>query len=292
MAKGMADDARHGERAALVVCVLLSIFLLSLGNAQKLFVAGHMNRFMTAPYHRVMDFIADVGRVDGQNDRLRARIAALEFDIAAGERLLRERNELRYALGFLDAGGVRLEPCEVVKRKFTEEASTVLVRFPEAVNLTPYQPVVSVQGLAGRIREITGANTAWVELITSPSMALCVENSRTGLPGILRPRDNSFELAMVGRDEDVRVGDRIVTSDIAVVYPGLGREPQHAPRGIPVGVVDRVETPPEQIFKTIGVRSYTRMDTQRVLFAVFGRGDWILPTQTDEPDVPANGAAP
>ena len=97
------------------------------------------------------------------------------------------------------------------------------------------------------------------------------------MPGILRPRDGGFALTMIGRDEDVRVGDQIVTSDIASIYPDLGQEPYHSPRGIPVGEIVKVEAPPEQIFKTVVVQEHTRLDNQRVLFAVFGTGDWLHP---------------
>ena len=71
----------------------------------------------------------------------------------------------------------------------------------------PWLPVISQAGYLGRLRSIINEREAWVELLTAPDFALGVEFERTGLLGVLRPRADSFVVEMVGRDEDVRVGD-------------------------------------------------------------------------------------
>jgi cell shape-determining protein MreC len=277
MPRDIPKISKSADRLLLALCLLLSVAMLSLNDSRQEAFAGHLNRFLTYPYYKFTDFIEDVGRVRAENNRLQARIVSLETNALAVERLRRDRDELRQALGFVNHGNARLSPCEVVKRTFTESASLVLVRFPSSVPLRPYQPIMSIDGLAGRVKNMTGPNTAWVELLTSPGMALCSEIPRTGLPGILRPVDGQFELAMIGRDEDVQVGDKVVTSDIAAIYPSLESDPFHAPRGIPIGEVVFVDAPPEKIFKVVRVKAYSIFSKQTVLFAVFGDGDWLIP---------------
>lgn len=291
MPRDIPRMSRQADKVALVVCLMLSVLLMLLGDTRREQIAGSLNRVLTSPYYNLTNFVSDVGRMRDENNRLMARLAALETNAQSVQRLRRERDELHQALGFINRSNSRLSPCEVLKRQFTESASLVKVRFPDSVPLRPYQPIMSLQGLAGRVKTITGPNTAWVELLTSPGMALCCEIDGSGLPGILRPVGDQFELAMIGRDEDVKIGDRVVTSDIAAVYPGLESGTFHAPRGIPVGEIIQVTAPPEQIFKVIRVKPVTDFSRQTVLFAVFGMGDWMIPSADTvlpvaEPEVP------
>lgn len=274
MASYEAPQSRRVEILTLAVCVLLSLLLLSLPSREKIRVADALGTVLTTPYERVRDFIADVGRVRARNDRLQAELTALKTDRDAAGRLRRERDELRRALGLLDAAPSVLVPCEVQRRRVATAASLVQVRAAEAVAWERYQAVITPDGLVGRVYTATGPNTAWVELLNSPGMAVSCMLSRTGLPGILHPTSgDEFELTLVGRDEDVRVGDRVVTSDIGVVQGADGEPLAGLPRGLPVGEVVGVESPPEKLFKVIRVQpraSFSRLD---VVFVVVGRGD-------------------
>jgi cell shape-determining protein MreC len=49
------------------------------------------------------------------------------------------------------------------------------------------------------------------------------------------------------------------------------------PRGLPVGVVSAVASPPEQLFKSVRVQpvaSFSRLD---VVFVIIGGGEWYVP---------------
>ena len=135
----------------------------------------------------------------------------------------------------------------------------------------PWLPVISQAGYLGRLRSIINEREAWVELLTAPDFALGVEFERTGLLGILRPRADSFVVEMVGRDEDVQVGDR-------AHHLGPGRDPPQrartpapprlTPRGFPVGIVSRVDAPSDQIFKVIEVEPAASFDRNETVFVV------------------------
>jgi len=134
---------------------------------------------------------------------------------------------------------------------------TTMVRITSETPLDwrPWLPVVNGQGMLGRVLTVVGPNAAWVELMSSPDFALGVEFRRTGLLGVLEPREDRYFVGMVGRDEDVRVGDEVVTSGIVENKDGpdgSGRGAE-APRGIRVGTVRSVEVPNDQVFKRIEV---------------------------------------
>jgi len=128
----------------------------------------------------------------------------------------------------------------------------------ERLGWRPGLAVIDAGGYLGRLHTITDPHTAWVELLTSPDMALGVELERTGLLGVLRPRAGSFVLEMVGRDEDVVSGDRVITSGIAELRTWRRARREIRAEGLPVGEVDVVSAPSEEIFKRIG---YARSPT-------------------------------
>jgi rod shape-determining protein MreC len=148
--------------------------------------------------------------------------------------------------------------------------------------------------LIGRVREVVSPREVWVELLTAPDLALGCELERNGLLGILRPRGGDFILDMVGRDEDVRVGDRVLTSGIAELAEAGGGEQTQAlfPRGLPVGVVQRVESPADQLFLDISVAALASLRRSDVVFVVTEPGEWFLEALVlAEPDTAASGAS-
>ncbi|MFT5314548.1 MAG: cell shape-determining protein MreC, partial [Candidatus Krumholzibacteriia bacterium] len=97
-----------------------------------------------------------------------------------------------------------------------------------------------------------------------------VELERSGLLGVLRPRGNRYVIEMVGRDEDVIAGDRVITSGIAEVRD---RSPESSevvltPRGFPVGTVVEATAPSDKIFKDILVAPAATFDRNETVFVV------------------------
>lgn len=297
MGLNLATHTRRSENLAAAVCAALAVGLLALPSADRIRVAGVLGTVLTGPYDRFAAFVADVGRVRGENASLRAEVAALRSERESAARLRRERDELRQALGLLDAAPADLVPCEVQRRRVAASASLILVRSVEAVAWERYQPVITVEGLVGRVHTPAGPSAAWVELLNSPGVGVSCQLVRTGLPGILHPLEgDEFDLALVGRDEDVQVGDRVVTSDVGLLQGEAAAPQETLPRGLPVGVVVDVESPPEQLFKRIRVKSLASFSRLDVVFAVVGRGDWLIaagapPDSTRAEDASAGGAA-
>ncbi|MBU0742844.1 rod shape-determining protein MreC [bacterium] len=282
MASKPAYRSNRVENLALVVCLIVSTALLAQPEKQRIHMADFLGTILTSPYHRTVDFGRDIARVRRENDVLRAEIAALRLQQQSAVRFRRDRDELRRALGLVDVASATLVPCEVERRRVSSFASMVRVSAADTVAWERYQPVITTDGLVGRIHTVTGPRTAWVELLTSPGMAVSCELERSGLPGILHSRGGDFDLALIGRDEDVRVGDRVVSSDIAMIYGEGDRLSGGLPRGLPVGVVSEVSSPPEQLFKSVRVEPASSFTSLDVVFVIVGSGEWFV-TQTPAP---------
>ncbi|MHB8078708.1 MAG: rod shape-determining protein MreC [Candidatus Krumholzibacteriia bacterium] len=271
--------SRRAEKTAFAICVAVCAGLLLLPDAAQLRVADSLGAVTTGPFFRLRDFIEDVARVKRNNAELRAEVAALELERGGLARLRRDADRLVEAAGLRAAGVGALQPCEVVARRSGRLPSVIKIRSAQPVLWRVSQPVITPTGLLGRVKQPAGSYEAWVELLTSPDLALGCEIERNGVLGILRPRDGDFVLDMVGRDEDVVPGDRILTSGIAELHEAAsGTRPEASfPRGLPVGLVSEVSAPPDRLFKTIRVSPLASLRRNDVVFVVTAPGEWFLP---------------
>jgi hypothetical protein len=259
----------RGEILTLVVCVALSVTLMILPSTTRVLVADRLGLVLTSPYYRVRDFGQDVFRIRDKNAWLQKRVAELELLAATGERMQHDAG--RMAGPALDPGyDGDLVPCRVVMRQRVRFATMIKVQSLIPVNWRPWQPVISSAGYLGRLRSVINDQEAWVELLAAPEFALGVEIERTGLLGVLRPRGDDFVVEMVGRDEDVQPGDRVITSGIAEIREG-DIDPGSSsltPRGFPVGTIVEATSPSDQIFKRIVVDPSASFDFNETVFVV------------------------
>jgi len=268
MGKSLSFPMR-GELLVLVACAAVSLTLLLLPADTRILVADRLGLVLTSPYYRVRDFGQDVLRTRDDNAWLRKRVAEMELLAATGERMQRDAGRL--AGPALDPGfDGDMVPCRVVVRQRARFATLVKVHSLMPVQWQPWQPVISSSGYLGRLREVINDRDAWVELLTAPDFALGVEIERTGLLGVLRPRGDTFVIDMVGRDEDVVPGDRVITSGIAEIKEG-DADPGGAAltqRGFPVGTIVQAYAVPDGLFKMIEVEPAASFDFNETVFVV------------------------
>ncbi|HPF34528.1 MAG TPA: rod shape-determining protein MreC [Candidatus Krumholzibacteria bacterium] len=284
-----APQSRAMERLALGVCAFSALALLALPLNQKTAVADVLSRVLTSPWTRTVRFAEGLVDLRGENARLHAQVRAMEVDAAAADRLRRERDRLRRALGFADQDPARLVPCEVERLQVDPTATLVKIHAPEPVAWREHQPVMTDAGLVGRVVRAAAPNAAWVELITSPGFAVCCQVERTGLAGILRPQGGVFELTMVGRDEDIVATDLLITSDLPTQAGGDAEAIPSMPRGLPVARVSRVGLHKWKLFKSVTVEPLADLSELDIVFVVLGRGDWLV-ADGEAPAAPAEAA--
>ncbi len=253
----------------LAICVALSITLLVLPTEIRIRVADRLGLVLTSPYWKVRNFGEDVIRTKDENAWLLERVTELELMSGTGDRMVRDAD--RMAGSALDPGFEgELIPCRVVMRQRSRFATMIKIQSLVPVAWEPWQPVVTKGGYLGRLRSVINDREAWVELLSVPDFALGVEIDRTGLLGVLHPRADRFVLEMVGRDEDVQVGDLVITSGIAEIQDdsGAGFGAGLNPRGFPVGVVSQVSSPSEMVFKRIIVQPSANFHYNETVFVV------------------------
>jgi rod shape-determining protein MreC len=183
------------------------------------------------------DFVL-LGTLKRENAQLRLEVEALERQRLEQLDLAGEVARLREAV---DYAGTMPTPVIVADILYIDHASwlqTLIAHVGDgAVEVN--QAVVGRGGLVGRIVVVAGAY-AKVQLLSDRAASVGGMVERTRRQGLVRGQGaGRLTLDFVPLQEDVRVGDRIVTSGIDGVYP----------RGIEVGTVIDVDDGGELFYR-------------------------------------------
>ncbi len=270
---------RHRDKTVLAALVLLSLTLLILPQPVKLDFARATLSVILAPSQRVVRYLADVGTLREENEKLRRLAASLMLE---RERLLQfasERARLRRLAEFKEEQFLKLVPCEVIGRNLDRFQTILIVDKGKADGLDMRMPVLSYQGYVGRVTQIY-EQTAWVQLICSRNSPISCLDKRSRVVGILEWRDHSyFELANVSVVEDVAIGDTLITSGIGGI----------APKGFPVAVVTKVTPDIDGVSLRVAAKSQINFRSLEELFVAVDKVPWDRAIFYDEQDSTALG---
>lgn len=255
---------RHRDRTILAITLLVSIAMLSLDQGTAMDAARGLGATLYAPLQALTQGAAEMVVLRRENEQLRRVVATLNLERMRLLQLRDERQELRRQAGFATERFPVLLPCEVVGRSTDPSQDMLQLGRGSADSIGVDMPVTAYGGLVGRVREAT-EKRALVETLSSPKLAVSCRDQRSGVIGILRwVRGSQFALDRVDAVEDILIGDPLVTSGMGGVYP----------RGIPVGVVTRVDNSMDGISKSIDVRLYVEMGGLQDVFVVRRMVEW------------------
>lgn len=239
-------------RLLLIVLVLGQVLLVSAqvpsGEGGGSVLAGAWLRGV-APFAAAIDAVTDgIARAAMRfttRRRLLAENARLERENEALRRravdALGMRGELQRLAAAVDYSRFTETELQVADVVYSDQRSwlrTFLVR-AGGPGVQRNQPVITDAGLVGRIVRISG-RYAKVQLITDRSASVGVMVVRTRRQGVVRGGSaGALSLDYIPLQEDLVVGDEIVTAGIDGVYP----------RGIAVGTVTEVEPGPELFYE-------------------------------------------
>lgn len=223
----------------------------------------------------------DVAAVAADNARLLSRVRELETELTAVRTVREDNQELRRQLGFA-RGASGLVFAAVLSQGGTDGWSQRL-RLGKGRDhgIRPNCPVLSPEGLVGRVVEVT-ASTADVLLITDPnSQVACAFDpdipSARGIlvgggrklagPPTLELLHTVEPLRLAYLEKDVELPDRarVVTSGLGGVYP----------RGLPVGILANSAPDPSGLFQRAEVAPFVDFASLRhVAVSVEGDHPW------------------
>jgi rod shape-determining protein MreC len=272
------------RRAVLALLLALSLALItgyfgeSAGGALHALQRGAQEAFapIEAGASRVLKpvrdgagWIGDVVGAKGRNEELSAEVERLRGELARAHTEARNVQELR---GFASLARASSFPqdaqpvtARVIVRSPTVWYSSVRIDKGRGDGVRVNDPVITGDGLAGRVSSVTGG-TATVTLITDDTSAVSAQIMPDGANGIVRPKvgdPTDLLLDFVQKGRKVRQGATVVTSGFR-----SSRLESLFPRGIPIGTVKRVERTELEVYQSLHIKPFAdlrRMDFVQVL---------------------------
>ena len=228
--------------------------------------------YVTTPVYWMADiptrvsFLIDdvfVSRTDllEENDSLRANLLIAQRELQLLESLVSENNRL-LALNEATQGiNGNVLAAEIINISPDPYSKRVLINKGAREGVFVGQALLDANGLMGQVDEVLPF-TAWALLITDSHHVIPVEVNRNGERALARGSSTTateLELVFVTQTQDIKAGDRLVSSGMGQIYP----------KNYPVAEIVSVFADPGQDFATIKARPLAQLASTRHVMLVF-----------------------
>ena len=194
---------------------------------------------------------ATLSELQAENDQLRARNVELEEDAESAQRL-------QDLLDLRDANNLQSTAARIISGSTDSWSSTVTIDKGTSSGLTAGMPVTSSSGIVGQIISCS-ASTSVVRLLTdeNSSISAMIQSSRA--QGMLDgSATGEVTLTLVRTNQQVSVGDTVVTSGLGGVFP----------KGLAIGQVTSVENNPGSLYLDIVVELFAKAETAEEVLVI------------------------
>jgi rod shape-determining protein MreC len=221
------------------------------------------------PFRDLVGWTGDVLDAKGDNKKLKKEVRQLRQQVAQNATATRDAEQLRGLVGLPRhegyPQGVDPVTARVIARSPTVWYSTVKIDKGSDDGIDEEQPVVTGDGLVGKVESVTDSN-AIVTLVTDSSSAVSAQVMPDGATGSVKPEigdPNDLLLEFVRKGRTVTKGSVLVTSGFT-----SSRLESLFPRGIPIGKVTRVNADELELYQRVHIQPFAdlrRMDYVQVL---------------------------
>ncbi len=189
------------------------------------------------------DYMNLVG-VQKENRQLRETVKSLNSRLLESREAVLANERLKKMLDLKNSLSVPSLAASVIGEDGTPWFKTILIDRGERDGLREGMPVIAANGVIGQLVKVV-ASSSRVLLITDHASGVAGIIQRSRARGVVKGKGGgtcSLEFALA--DEDVKVGDTVITSGIGGVFP----------KGLIIGEVSMVKKGEYGIFQTVEVR--------------------------------------
>lgn len=199
---------------------------------------------MSAVIEKTWDGYISLINVRRENERLHQEIKKLSSHMAAGEEALLENQRLDQLLEMKETVKLPTLGVTVVGEDVSSWFHTLVIDRGSSSGLRVGMAVVAADGVVGQVVKVA-AESSRVLLLTDHASGIAATIQRSRARGVVKGKGEGLcSLEFTTREEDVKVGDLVVTSGIGGVYP----------KGLPIGEVTMVKRGQYGIFQTVSIR--------------------------------------
>lgn len=250
--------------SAIVVVLLLSILMSwSTNNPQRILFLERLAAGALRPFQKgassvtqfltnTWQFFGDVRNVYKDNQQLREELEKFAGTDLRMLEIQQENLRLRNLLQFQEAVEHQVTPAQVIGRNPSSWFSTLTIDKGSKHGVKVDMPVVTNQGLVGKIIDVQPAH-AKVQLLISTSSGISAIVQRTRDNGVLiglsNPRGYT-RITRLNQHADILEGDAIISSPLTGIYP----------KGLVIGRVVEVYDDPVSLERSALVRPEVDFD--------------------------------
>jgi rod shape-determining protein MreC len=216
----------HPDISISIVFLIVSIIFMTMPSSFKLDYIKKFNRIILSPVQWGTTYLTSLHDMEEEIASLRVDNSRLALELSRSEDLIMENRRLRRLLEFSHRRGVKFLPSRVISISLNEPLNSILIDKGSNDGVTVYSPVMTADGLVGKILEVD-SRTSLAQLFSHPQFRAAAVVPARGEMGILKSTGSKLLLTGLSMNTEIIEGDRVVTSGLGGVYP----------EGIPIGYV-------------------------------------------------------
>ena len=270
MARGGSDRSR----LLLVLLLVSSLFLITLDLRGVNLAGGLRSATQTAlspvenlfakVFSPVGNFFGDaknLGKSRKKIEELTTEVDKLTAQAAINEDIAGQLNQLKGVLDLAGRGGYKVVAAKVINRGSNSTfKQTITIDAGSSSGIEKNMTVISEAGLIGVVKSVT-SNTAIVLLMSDPTFKIGVRIAGTQSVGVVSGQGgNSYLLQLLDTTGEIKKGDVLIAR-------GSDNNRPFVP-GVPVGVVNTVQSNASSITQNADVDGITNLDKIGVVAVV------------------------
>lgn len=203
------------------------------------------------PVYRTSRFVEDIWDgyislvdIHHENQRLHEDIRTLNIRVLEGNEAVLANKRLERLLDMKSIIRNPVVAATVVGEDATSWFRTLVINRGSSSGIREGMAVISADGVAGQTTKVS-PTTARVLLLTDHASGISATIQRSRARGVVKGKGEMVcTLEFTTREEDVKVGDTVITSGIGGIFT----------KGLPIGEVTMVKRGEYGIFQTVSIR--------------------------------------
>lgn len=203
------------------------------------------------PVYRTSRFVEDIWDgyislvdIHHENQRLHEDIRTLNIRVAEGNEAVLANKRLERLLDMKSIIRNPVVAATVVGEDATSWFRTLVINRGSSSGIREGMAVISADGVVGQTTKVS-PTTARVLLLTDHASGISATIQRSRARGVVKGKGEMVcTLEFTTREEDVKVGDTVITSGIGGIFT----------KGLPIGEVTMVKRGEYGIFQTVSIR--------------------------------------
>ncbi|MBK5276905.1 MAG: rod shape-determining protein MreC [Desulfuromonadales bacterium] len=199
---------------------------------------------MSGSIEDVWDNYVNLVGVRQENLRLRNEVKELNERVVAAAEATFANQRLEKLLGMKNSIKIPVLSAMVVGEDLSSWFRTLVIDRGSSSGIAEGMAVVAADGVVGQIVKVS-PTTSRVLLLTDHASGIAATIQRSRARGVVKGKSEGLcSLEFTTREEDVKVGDMVITSGIGGVFL----------KGVPIGEVTMVKRGEYGIFQTVTIR--------------------------------------